>query len=280
MPIRSVPRLAVALLALAAASLAAAPTVPLKTTEFGKGPAIVLVHDFGSGRMQWMPTARKLLARHKVVMVDLPGHGESAMLDPFSLEAAAASLAGTLGQQKAESTIVVGHGLGGMLALMVAGKNPGLVKGVVVIDGWTKPPQPVPDQMQKYFLQQLDANYNAFLKMMFMNQGRDTTEGVVLHAQAAQMQPAAVKSYMAQLLNADVSGTLKNLKPKLLYIGTEKHWPADKTWADLAPLLGYEGATAMESRRIAGTGPLVAKQQPDTLAAVLSEFAAKAIAAK
>ena len=268
-----------ALLLVAAPGFSQAP-VALKTTEFGKGSTVVLVHDFGGTRTQWLPTAKRLLARHRVVMVDLPGHGESAMPDPFSLDAAAASLAQVVAKQKGDSTIVVGHGLGGMIALMAAAKNPASMKGVVVIDGWTRPPQPVPEQMQKYFLQMLDTNYDPFLKQMFMAQGRDTTEGKTLHSYAVQVPPANIKAYLRQLLNADASGTLKGLKPKLLYIGTEKHWPADKKWPDLATTLGYAGAVGMESRRIGQTGPLVAAQQPDTLANLLDDFAARSIASK
>jgi len=163
---------------------------------------------------------------------------------------------------------------------MVASKNPASMKGVVVIDGWTKNPQPVPDQMQQYFLQMLDTNYDAFLKQMFMMQGRDSTEGRALHAYAVQVPPANIKAYLRQFLNADVSGTLKGLKPKLLYIGTEKHWPADKKWEDLRTTRGYADAVGMESRRLGNTGPLVASQQPDTLASVLDDFAARSIAGK
>ncbi len=256
------------------------PTVALQTTEFGRGSTIVLVHDFGGARTEWLPTAKRLLARHHVVMVDLPGHGESAMPDPFSLEAAAGSLAQVVAKQKGDSTIVVGHGLGGMLVLMAASKNPASMKGVVVIDGWTKNPSPVPDQMQKYFLQMLDTNYDPLLKQMFMMQGRDSTEGKTLHAYAVQVPPANIKAYLRQVMNADVSGTLKGLKPKLLYVGTEKHWPADKKWEDIRTQQGYAGAIAIESRRIGNTGALVATQQPDSLASILDDFAARSIASK
>jgi pimeloyl-ACP methyl ester carboxylesterase len=266
-------------LLLAASALGDA-TVTLKTTELGRGPAIVLVHDFGGTRTQWLPTAKRLFAHYRVVMVDLPGHGESPMPDPFSLDAAAASLAQVIAKQKGDSTIVVGHGLGGMIALMAASKNPSSMKGVVVIDGWTKSPQEIPEQMQKYFLQMLDTNYDAFLKQMFMGMGRDTIEGRTLHAYAAQVPPANIKAYLRQFLNADASGTLKGLKPKLLYIGTEQHWPAEKKWADLQTFMGYGGAATIESHRIEKTGALIASQQPDSLAAVLGDFATRSIASK
>jgi pimeloyl-ACP methyl ester carboxylesterase len=265
----------------AIASAATDTPVALKTTEFGHGPTIVLLHDFGGARMQWLPTAKRLLGRYHVVMVDLPGHGESPMPDPFSLEAASAAVGQLMARQKGESTIVVGQGLGGMLALMAASRNPAAVKGVVVIDGWLKLPQPVPEQMQQYFLQALDTNYDAMLRRMFTQGGLDSTQGLALHAQASQVPPANIKAYMRQLLNADATGALKDLKPRLLFVGTEKRWPAGKTWADLAPQLGYGAAPGtMETRRIEKAAGMVWSDQPDTLAAVVSAFAGRAIAAK
>jgi len=271
--------LVTALLLVAVPALCQAPVV-LKTTEFGKGSTIVLVHDFGGTRNQWLPTAKRLLAHHHVVMVDLPGHGDSAMPDPFSLDAAAASLAQVVAKQKGDSTIVAGYGLGGMIALMTASKNPAAMKGVVVIDGWTKLPQPIPEQMQKYVVQMLETNYDAFLKQMFVSSGRDSSDGKILHAYAMQVPAANIKAYFRQLLNADASGALKGLKPKLMFVGTEKHWPADAKWADVATTRGYASAVGIESRRIDKAGPLIATEQPDTLARVLDDFAARSIASK
>src|SRR5262245_48530251 len=172
-----------ALAALIAAPLAAqAPAPALKTTDLGKGPTIVLVPALGSQRMQWMPTARKLIANHKVVLVDLPGHGDSPMPDPFSLEIAAELLDGVLAKQKAESTIVVGHGMGGMLAVMAAKAHPEHVKGVIAIDAALKFPMPIPDQQKRFFLDYIDANYDAFLKQMFKPLGKDTTQGVEIYS--------------------------------------------------------------------------------------------------
>src|SRR5207249_11560408 len=102
--------LAFAAVPFAARSRAADPApMTLKTTELGDGPALVFVPDAGMPRTVWMPTARKLVAGHHIVLVDLPGHGESPMLDPFSFAAAAEALDRVLAKQKADSTVVIGQ---------------------------------------------------------------------------------------------------------------------------------------------------------------------------
>ena len=99
---------------LCAATLTAQTPVALKYTELGHGPTVVFVHGLGGSRMQWMPTVRKLITDHHVVLVDLPGHGESPMPDAFSFAACAAALDQVLAKQQGDSTVVVGHGLGGL----------------------------------------------------------------------------------------------------------------------------------------------------------------------
>jgi pimeloyl-ACP methyl ester carboxylesterase len=272
----------VSLLVLAAVAFAAPPSapVPLKSTQFGQGPTIVFLHGMGSARMTWLPTAKKLLPSHRVVMVDLPGHGDSALPDPFTLQAASEAIAQALAEQKAESTIVVGQGVGGILGLLAASAHPERLQGLVLIDPTLKPEQPVPDQMQRFFLQQLEERYDDFLKMMYTRMGRDSAQGVVLHAQATRTPPPTIKAYLRELLNVDANKPLKSLKVPLLVLGTEKRWPADKDWATVAKQAGFDDPAPIRARRIAGAGPLVASEQPDSLAAALAAFQETTLAKK
>lgn len=249
----------------------------LQSLSLGQGSTIVLLHGLGSGRLGWMPTARKLFTKHRVVLVDLPGHGESALADPFSLDAAAEAFSATLATFKGDSTIVVGQGIGGLIALKALAAHPELARGLIVIDTGIRFESPVPDQQQRMFVDFMDENYDAFLKMMFGQQGRDSTQSLTIHAQASKVPPATIKAYVRQLLNSDASREMRTLKRPFLFVGSEKRWPADKDWATVGKPLGYEGI-AVQARRIAGTGPLIATEQPDSLAAVIEAFSAQAIA--
>ena len=118
---------------------AAPPTAP-KFLELGKGPTIVLVHELGGNRMTWMPTAKKLIGQYHVVLVDLPGHGGNPLPDPFSLETSAEALDLVLARQNPDSTVIVGKGLGGMLALLALKAHPGRARGLVLIETGLKSP--------------------------------------------------------------------------------------------------------------------------------------------
>ena len=270
---------AAALVGLRVGAESAAPVV-LKTSEFGRGPTIVLLHALGSGRMVWMPTAKKLLTGHRVVMVDLPGHGESALPDPFTLGACAEALDQVLAKQKPDSTVLVAHGMGGLIALHEVQAHPDRVKGLVVIDAATKFPTPIPEQQQQFFLRMLDTNYDDMLKTMMMGQGRDSAQGNELYSQAQTVPAATIKAYLKAALNADASSALKKLKPAFLFVGSGKRWPSGKDWPTLAKEMGYDDPAAVTARRLAEGGPLIMKEQPDSLSTVIREFAARAIAAK
>ena len=265
---------ALLLVLIASAPLRAeAPAGPLAVTELGKGPAIVLLPGLGSQRMQWMPTARKLLSSYHVVMVDLPGHGDSPMPDPFSFEAAAAQLDAVLAKQNPDSTIVVAHGVGGLIAVLEAKAHPERMRGLIAIDASMRSPLPISDQQKPAFFKFVDENYDTFLKTVYRSMGRDSAQGVEIYSKAALVPSANVKTYVRLLLDVDESGAARSLKVPTLYVGSSRAWPDTVSWASVAKTRGWDGATQVRTARIANSGYLMMVDQPDSLAATIASFA-------
>ena len=275
------PILAALTLALLAAPAvpADAPVVKLEATEIGQGPTIVLVHQLGGRRLMWMPVAKKLMSRYHVVMVDLPGHGDSPMPDPFTLQTAAAALDPVLARFKPDSTVLVGHGVGGLVALTEAGAHPERMKGLVVIAIAARPEQPIADQQRKLFFQMLDEHYEEFVRNIYVGMAHDSAQGATLNAQAALLPPTTMKAWLAQMLTADLSDVVKKLKVPLLYVGGEKGWAADETWSQVAKRKGYDEAPQVSWRRIGASGNYVPLDQPDSLATAIAEFAGRSLQA-
>jgi pimeloyl-ACP methyl ester carboxylesterase len=112
----------------------------LNTLSVGTtGPRIAFLHGlFGQGR-NWMQIAKAVSGPDgtdaRCLLVDLPDHGRSPWSREFSLDAYADAVAGTLsGAAPGEHWTVVGHSLGGKVAMVLALRHPDLVERLVVVD--------------------------------------------------------------------------------------------------------------------------------------------------
>jgi pimeloyl-ACP methyl ester carboxylesterase len=272
--------LALALIAtLAPATLVQADGVSLETLELGTGPTVVMVPSLGGTRMDWLPTVKRLREHFHCVMVELPGQGKSPLPDPFSLQAAAGALDAIVAKQKGDSTVIVGSGIGGLLALMSASAHPEHQRGVLLIDTPLKSPMQMPDQQRDQMMQFIEQNYQQFSQMAFSQMGRDSTESARLYAAFVQVPPATVKAYIREMMHMDANKDFKGVRAPLDLAFTEKAWKASSSWGAVSKQFGYDDTTAVPVR-IAGSGPMVMKDQPDTLAALITSLAAKGFAAK
>jgi pimeloyl-ACP methyl ester carboxylesterase len=94
----------------------------------------VLLHCFGCSSQWWDPTLEALNERHRVVRVDLIGHGGSEKpRSGYEIEAQAAAAAEALNSLGVQGATVVGHSLGGIVATSLAEQASELVDRVVLI---------------------------------------------------------------------------------------------------------------------------------------------------
>jgi len=109
----------------------------LHVVRAGQGsPPIVFIHGLGNSTSTWARCMALLSPTHEVLALDLPGHGESpAPDDPasYTRDAALVDIDEVLATL-AEPAVLVGHSLGGYLALAHAATRPGVARGIVVIN--------------------------------------------------------------------------------------------------------------------------------------------------
>lgn len=96
------------------------------------GSRVVFLHGlFGQGR-NWMTIAKAIADAHRVTLVDLPDHGRSAWTEHIDYVDMAAQVAAVL--EADGPATVVGHSMGGKVAMVLALTRPDLVEGLVVAD--------------------------------------------------------------------------------------------------------------------------------------------------
>ena len=99
----------------------------------GEGPPILLVHGLSGAAANWSELAPVLARRRRVLALDLPGHGGSAPLPAApNLDAYAERVRIVAEQAGLLPAAVVGHSLGGLVALRLALRHPGAVTALVL----------------------------------------------------------------------------------------------------------------------------------------------------
>src|SRR5919199_962541 len=85
----------------------------------GGGPPVVLIHGMVNSSRHWQPVAERLAQRYTVIAPDLVGHGDSATpRGDYSLGAHAAVIRDLLSALGVQRATVVGHSLGGGVAMV------------------------------------------------------------------------------------------------------------------------------------------------------------------
>lgn len=113
---------------------------------------IVLLHGWADSAWSMDTVAQPLAATHRVVSVDLRGHGRSDR-GPYNMIHLIGDLVGVFDSLDASSPIVMGHSLGGQVAAQFCGLYPGLASALVLIEGMGPPAHRLaasePDELER-----------------------------------------------------------------------------------------------------------------------------------
>ena len=107
---------------------------PVSYVQAGSGPLLLLIHGIAGSVDNWQEVIEPLAQRHTVVAASLPGHGMSApSAGDYSLGALAAGLRDLLVALGYERATLVGHSLGGGIAMQFAYQFPEATERLVLV---------------------------------------------------------------------------------------------------------------------------------------------------
>lgn len=101
----------------------------------GTGPCVVLTHSLGCDRSMFSRQVAALGLRHRVINIDLRGHGGSGdPLQPFSLYDLVDDVLAVLDAERVDSAVWIGLSMGGLLAMRAALRHPERVRALVLMN--------------------------------------------------------------------------------------------------------------------------------------------------
>jgi pimeloyl-ACP methyl ester carboxylesterase len=111
--------------------------IPLAGDCRGGGqPLLLFVHGWTCRRRYWLPQLEYFAGTHAVAAPDLPGHGDSGMgsRSRWGVESFALDVAACVDTLQAEKVVLIGHSMGGAVALEAARRLGATVAAVVLVD--------------------------------------------------------------------------------------------------------------------------------------------------
>lgn len=147
---------------------ASADGVPIRyALEGGGEPTLLFIHGWAFDRHLWDPDVRRLGARHRVVTLDLAGHGESGGdRSRWTMAAFGEDVKAVADAVRPGRLIIVGHSMGGLAALEAARRMKGRVHAIVLVDIVLDAAQRMPAEEIEKYAGQLEADYEGATRQM------------------------------------------------------------------------------------------------------------------
>jgi pimeloyl-ACP methyl ester carboxylesterase len=252
----------------------------------GAGPAVVLVHGFGSSLCTWKDVLPALAARHDVVALDLPGFGGSERPADLAFADLPRAVVGLMDALGIERAALVGNSMGGAAAALVAAADAGRVSRLVLVDaaGFNLEPRARPGMVRLAsswaapVLQVLPGKrivVEAALRQVFHDDALVTRERVAEYLAPAQRPGsfAALRSLGRSLGSSasQLAEALAAIRAPTLVV-----WGAEDRWIPLADADRFVAAIAGARKVvIPACGHVPQEEKPAEVARLLLEFLAE-----
>ena len=102
--------------------------------KLGKGPPMLILPGLLGSTDNWQWIAKQLASHYTLYLVDLRNHGQSPHSTVMTYEAMAADVQALLAQQALEAPVLIGHSMGGKVAMQVAQTYPQVLAKLIVVD--------------------------------------------------------------------------------------------------------------------------------------------------
>jgi pimeloyl-ACP methyl ester carboxylesterase len=258
---------------IAAAETSAADTTGPKKPQWLEGRGeneLVLVHGLGAQADIWNDLLPFIVNEFRVHVYELHGHGSTEPLPDPSILAETEALRAWILEQDLVYPTLVGHGLGGMIAMQYAMDHPADVDRLVVIDAG--PRQIAAEEHEQDVARSLMQDYDHFVASRYVGISPDAE--VCEQAVDWALRTDAV-TFTALLLSSfdwDITDQLANQSVPMLVVGSQSYLPEAGYEREFLQQYGYDAARVLSFKRIPGVGHYLMLEKPTYLASVLTTY--------
>jgi pimeloyl-ACP methyl ester carboxylesterase len=231
---------------------------------------IVLIHGLGASNAIWKDLRPYLANTFEVHEYELHGHGTTPPLPDATIETEAAALRDWITDQGLIYPTLVGHGLGGMIAMQYAFDHPADVQRLVVIDA--APRQLASPELKKKVARALLDDYDRFVASRYIATSQLPEINEMAVDMALRTDSATLASLLLSSFDWDLTEELPRQSVPMLVIGSEFFLPQDGYERDFLEQYGYGSARVLSFKRLEHTGHYLMLEKPTYLASVIMVY--------
>jgi len=206
-------------------------------SDSGKGTAVVLLHGFLENKTMWDAFVPEISKKNRIITIDLLGHGKTESLGYIqTMEENADVVHEVLSKLRIRKAILVGHSMGGYVALAFAELYPEKMKGLVLLNSTSKEDSTERKKNRDRAIKAVKKDYETFIRLSIANLFSEDNREILLN------EIEAVKIQALQTPLQGIVASLEGMKsrkdrefllhtttyPKLLILGKKD------------PVLNYE----------------------------------------
>lgn len=234
----------------------------------GSGKPLIFLHGWSCRRADWKPIVAELSKQYLTVSIDLPGHGDAVATRPWTIKEFGRVVAEVVGRLDLDDIRIVGHSMGGAVALESAVQLGAKCQGVIAVDSLTYlgiyPPQP-----DSAFVAGVEALQNDFVGTMLglvTSLGAPTTTDVTnstIASEMSEVDPNCALPLIVDLYRWDLFATLPKVLCPITTVAAKCH---------LAGEAREQLSQFMEIREVDFGGHFFLREDPQKTTTILLEI--------
>jgi pimeloyl-ACP methyl ester carboxylesterase len=206
-------------------------------SDTGKGTAVVLLHGFLENKTMWDAYVSELSKKNRIITIDLLGHGETESLGYIqTMEDNADVVHEVLSKLRIRKAILVGHSMGGYVALAFAELYPEKIKGLVLLNSTSKEDSSERKKNRDRAIKAVKKDYETFIRLSIANLFSEENREI-LATEIEEVKTQALKTPLQGIV-ASLEG-MKIRKDREVLLHTT-NYPKLLILGEKDPVLNYE----------------------------------------